>query len=74
MRISCADFGEDYSPSGDQTWDLLFRKKSLRELVENLKAHGLQGEDVLARDLFDGGETVYYRVYEEDGTYVRDVW
>lgn len=54
-------------------WDLLFRKKSLRQLLADLRKAGLREEDVLVRDLLDGGETVYYRLYDEEGTYVRHV-
>ncbi|KUI56604.1 hypothetical protein VP1G_03864 [Cytospora mali] len=59
--------GMDFRPEGTQTWDLLFRKKSLRQLLRDLEAEGLEEADVLVRDLFDCGETVYYRIYNEDG-------
>lgn len=52
------------------TWDLLFHKKSLRQLLTDFEDAGLEG-DVLVRDLLDGGETVYYRLYDEEGAYVR---
>lgn len=61
----------DYIPYGPyQTWDLRFRKKSLCQLVEDMEAQGLEEQDVIVRDLFDGGETVYYRVYDEDGNMI----
>lgn len=59
--------GGDYQPYRNQTWDLRFRKQSLRQLLEDIEAQGLEDQDVIVRDLFDGGETVYYRVYDEDG-------
>lgn len=59
---------------GTMTWDLLFRKKSLRQLLTDLEEAGLEEGDVLVRDLLDGGETVYYRLYDEEGTYVKDVY
>ncbi|KAL1855909.1 hypothetical protein Daus18300_010888 [Diaporthe australafricana] len=59
---------------GYLTWDLLFRKKSLRKLPTDLANVGLEEDDVLVRDLLDGGETVYYRLFDEQGVYVRDVY
>lgn len=59
---------------GAMTWDLLFRKKSLRQLLTDLEEAGLEEGDVLVRDLLDGGETVYYRLYDGEGTYVKDVY
>lgn len=56
------------------TWDLLFRKRSLRQLLAAFEQAGLEEEDVLVRDMLDGGETVYYRLYDEDGTYVRHLY
>ncbi|KAG8164112.1 hypothetical protein KVR01_006030 [Diaporthe batatas] len=60
--------------NGTMDWDLLFRKKSLRKLLVSLEEAGLEDSDVLVRDLFDGGETVYYRLYNGDGDYVKHVW
>lgn len=66
--------GSDYHPRGrGQTWDLRFRKTSLRQLVSDAASHGLGDEDILLRDLFDGGETVYYKVLDEDGKVVHDI-
>lgn len=59
--------GTGFRPEGRQTWDLLFCKQSLRHLLESMETEGLQEADVLVRDLLDGGETVYYRIYDEDG-------
>lgn len=56
------------------TWDLLFRKKSLRQLLTDLEQAGLEESDVLVRDLLDGGETVYYRLYDEEGSYVKHLY
>lgn len=58
---------------GSVTWGLLFRRKSLRQLLPGLDEAGLNEGDVLVSDLLDGGETVYYRLYDEDGTYVKYV-
>ncbi|KAL2273702.1 hypothetical protein FJTKL_04156 [Diaporthe vaccinii] len=69
--------GSDYgyqARRGTMTWDLLFWKESLRQLLEDLKEAGLEEEDILVRDLLDGGETVYYRLYDEEGTYVRHLY
>ncbi|KAK7705387.1 hypothetical protein SLS63_014160 [Diaporthe eres] len=69
--------GSDYgyqARRGTMTWDLLFWKKSLRRLLADLEEAGLEEKDVLARDLLDGGETVYYRLYDEEGTYVRHLY
>ena len=69
--------GSDYGGQarrGTLAWDLLFRKKSLRKLLIDLEEAGLEEGDVLVRDLLDGGETVYYRLYDEDGTYVKHLY
>ena len=41
---------------------MFFRKKSLRELIEEERLNGLQDHQILVRVYFDGGETVYYKV------------
>ena len=69
--------GSDYgyqAKQGALDWDLLFRKKSLRQLLASLEEAGLEDGDVLVRDLFDGGETVYYRLYDNEGNYVKHAW
>ncbi|KAI3396837.1 hypothetical protein diail_11608 [Diaporthe ilicicola] len=67
MSQENSDYG--YQAQRGMAWDLLFRRKSLRKLLADLEDAGLEEEDVLVRDLLDGGETVYYRLYDEDGTY-----
>lgn len=69
--------GSDYgyqAQRGTMTWDLLFRRKSLRQLLADVEEAGLREGDVLVRDLLDGGETVYYRLYDGEGTYVKHVY
>jgi hypothetical protein len=69
--------GSDYgyqAKQGALDWDLLFRKKSLRQLLASLEEAGLEDGDFLVRDLFDGGETVYYRLYDDEGSYVKHAW
>lgn len=53
---------------------LLFLKKPLRRLLTDLEEARLEEGDVLLCDLLDGVETVYYRLYDEEGTYVKDVY
>lgn len=52
-------------------WDLLFHRKSLRQLLADIEEVGLGEGDVLVRDLLDGGEMVYYRLYDEEGNYMN---
>ncbi|POS68525.1 hypothetical protein DHEL01_v213081 [Diaporthe helianthi] len=79
QQVQFSQEGSDYGYQaehgrGNMTWDLLFRKKSLRQLLTSLEEAGLGDEDVLVRDLFDGGETVYYRLYDAEGNYVKRLW
>lgn len=79
IRLPHAEFqeGSDYgyqAQRGTMTWDLLFRRKSLRQLLADVEGAGLSEGDVLVRDLLDGGETVYYRLYDGEGTYVKHVY
>lgn len=59
---------------GTLNWDMLFRKKSLRQLLASLEEAGLNDGDILVRDLFDGGENIYYRLYDEEGNYVKHIY
>lgn len=36
------------------------------------EAHGLDEEDLVLRDLMDGGETCYYKVLDENGQMVKE--
>lgn len=56
---------------GTMDWDLLFHRKSLRQLLADIEEVGLGEGDVLVRDLLDGGEMVYYRLYDEEGNYMN---
>ncbi|KAI1492286.1 hypothetical protein F5X96DRAFT_402474 [Biscogniauxia mediterranea] len=47
--------------------DLLFRKKSLVRMLVDLENRGLPDEEALVCDYFDGGETVYFKVYDKEG-------
>ncbi|KAI1097358.1 hypothetical protein F4804DRAFT_351761 [Jackrogersella minutella] len=49
------------------TWDLFFRRKSLVEMLEEFEEQGMAEDEVLVRDYFDGGETVIWKVYDEQG-------
>ncbi|ROW18372.1 hypothetical protein VPNG_00081 [Cytospora leucostoma] len=51
-QIQSSQEGTDFQPSNGQTWDLLFRKKSLRQLLVDMEAQGLRGDDVLVRFIF----------------------
>ncbi|KAI1640841.1 hypothetical protein F4809DRAFT_637290 [Biscogniauxia mediterranea] len=47
--------------------DLFFRKKSLVRMLVDLENRGLPDEEALVCDYFDGGETVYFKVYDKEG-------
>ncbi|KAI0974150.1 hypothetical protein F4678DRAFT_400511 [Xylaria arbuscula] len=47
--------------------DLFFRKKSVTRLLVDLENTGLDMELVLVKDYFDGGETVYFKLFDQDG-------
>ncbi|KAI1272842.1 hypothetical protein F5Y07DRAFT_280835 [Xylaria sp. FL0933] len=47
--------------------DLFFKKKSVTRLLVDLENHGLDMDLVLVKDYFDGGETVYFKLFDEDG-------
>ncbi|GAW20519.1 hypothetical protein ANO14919_100250 [Xylariales sp. No.14919] len=47
--------------------DLFFKKKSVTRLLVDLEKHGLDTDLVLVRDYFDGGETVYFKLFDENG-------
>ncbi|KAI1108815.1 hypothetical protein F5Y14DRAFT_434688 [Nemania sp. NC0429] len=47
--------------------DLFFRKKSVTRLLVDLEKHGLDMDLVLVKDYFDGGETVYFKLFDLDG-------
>ncbi|KAI0099795.1 hypothetical protein GGR51DRAFT_534416 [Nemania sp. FL0031] len=47
--------------------DLFFRKKSLTRCLVDLENYGLDTELVLVKDYFDGGETVYFKLFGEAG-------
>ncbi|KAI1301998.1 hypothetical protein F5Y03DRAFT_214714 [Xylaria venustula] len=47
--------------------DLFFRKKSVTRLLVDLENYGLDMELVLVKDYFDGGETVYFKLFDQDG-------
>ncbi|KAI1412221.1 hypothetical protein F5Y13DRAFT_49051 [Hypoxylon sp. FL1857] len=59
--------GEYYPHKEGWTYDLFFRRKSLFAMLEEFKEQGkAEGED-LVRDFFDGGETVIWKVYDDEG-------
>ncbi|KAK7755490.1 hypothetical protein SLS62_002420 [Diatrype stigma] len=47
--------------------DLFFRKQSLIQFLVELENQGYEEDEVLVRDYFDGGETVYFKVYDAAG-------
>ncbi|KAI0200675.1 hypothetical protein F4808DRAFT_427468 [Astrocystis sublimbata] len=47
--------------------DLYFRKKSVTRLLVDLENCGLDMDLVLVKDYFDGGETIYFKLFDEDG-------
>ena len=47
--------------------DLFFKKKSVTRLLVDLENHGLDVDLVLVKDYFDGGETVYFKLFDEEG-------
>ncbi|KAI1457530.1 hypothetical protein F4805DRAFT_172496 [Annulohypoxylon moriforme] len=59
--------GECYPYQEGWTWALFFRRKSLVDLIEELAEQGRAENDDLVRDFFDGGETVIWKVYDEEG-------
>ncbi|KAJ3578480.1 hypothetical protein NPX13_g2081 [Xylaria arbuscula] len=46
-------------------WDLFFKRKSLTRLLVDLENHGLDMDLILVKDFFDGGETVYFKLFDE---------
>ncbi|XXG99271.1 hypothetical protein Hte_005608 [Hypoxylon texense] len=64
--------GDVYPDKPGWTWDLFFRRKSLVEMVEEFREEGRAETDDLVRDFFDGGETVIWKVYDEEG--LERVW
>ncbi|EMR63757.1 hypothetical protein UCREL1_9284 [Eutypa lata UCREL1] len=47
--------------------DLFFRKRSLIRLLVDLENKGVEEHEVIVRDYFDGGETVYFKVFNAEG-------
>ncbi|KAI1174578.1 hypothetical protein F4777DRAFT_381118 [Nemania sp. FL0916] len=47
--------------------ELFFKKKSVTRLLVDLENHGLDMDLVLVKDYFDGGETVYFKLFDEYG-------
>lgn len=58
-----------WAPNYPPGWyaDLFFRKQSLIKFLAELECQGYAEEEVLVRDYFDGGETVYFKVYDAAG-------
>jgi hypothetical protein len=42
--------------------EVFFRKKALSFLLEECEEEGLREHQILVKDYFEGGETVYYKV------------
>ncbi|KAI0521121.1 hypothetical protein F5B22DRAFT_597720 [Xylaria bambusicola] len=59
----------DWESEFPEGWycDMFFRKKSVTRLLVDLENLGLDMELVLVKDYFDGGETVYMKLYDQDG-------
>ncbi|KAI1361977.1 hypothetical protein F5Y08DRAFT_286614 [Xylaria arbuscula] len=47
--------------------DLFFKKKSLTRLLIDLENNGLDMDLILVKDFFDGGETVYFKLFDAAG-------
>ncbi|KAH9890215.1 hypothetical protein F4778DRAFT_377329 [Xylariomycetidae sp. FL2044] len=47
--------------------DVFFRKKSLIRVLVDLERQGFGDHDAIVNDFFDGGETVYFKVFDQDG-------
>ncbi|KPI36801.1 uncharacterized protein AB675_11882 [Cyphellophora attinorum] len=48
--------------------EVFFRKKALSLVLrECMEEEGLAEHQILVKDYFEGGETVYYKVYDEEG-------
>ncbi|KAI0161779.1 hypothetical protein GGR52DRAFT_576078 [Hypoxylon sp. FL1284] len=58
---------EYYPERPGWTFDIFFRRKSLIEMLDEFREEGRAEEDDLVRDFFDGGETVYFKVYDSQG-------
>ncbi|KAI0014485.1 hypothetical protein F4779DRAFT_13799 [Xylariaceae sp. FL0662B] len=60
--------GTDVYPTEEGwTWDVFFRRKSLKVMLAEFAEQGRAEEDDLVRDFFDGGETVIWKVYDDKG-------
>ncbi|KAK6359989.1 hypothetical protein TWF696_001110 [Orbilia brochopaga] len=51
------------------TYDILCRRQSLIQLVEHLEENG---EMVTVGEMFRGGETIHWRIYDETGQEMED--
>ncbi|KAI0132426.1 hypothetical protein BJ170DRAFT_592383 [Xylariales sp. AK1849] len=47
--------------------DVFFRKKSLIRMLADSESQDIEEQEVLVRDYFDGGETIYFKVYDGEG-------
>ncbi|KAI1775342.1 hypothetical protein F4818DRAFT_451683 [Hypoxylon cercidicola] len=59
--------GEYYPHNPGWTWDLFFRRKSLLAMLEEFREEGRAEDEDRVRDFFDGGETVIFKVYDDEG-------
>ncbi|KAI2468609.1 hypothetical protein F4781DRAFT_443222 [Annulohypoxylon bovei var. microspora] len=59
--------GEVYPFEEGWSWGLFFRRKSLVEMLEEFEEQGRAEDEDLVRNFFDGGETVIWKVYDDQG-------
>ncbi|KAF3902214.1 hypothetical protein ABW21_db0208779 [Orbilia brochopaga] len=62
--------GDWYPTQPGWTYDMLSRRKSLIRLVEELEE---KGEMINVGDMFRGGETIHWRIYDETGQEMEDL-
>ncbi|KAI1386149.1 uncharacterized protein F4822DRAFT_431022 [Hypoxylon trugodes] len=67
LIVSLQERGEYYPHKEGWTYDLFFRRKSLFEMLDEFREQRRAEQDDLVRDYFDGGETVIWKVYDEEG-------
>ncbi|KAI1398860.1 hypothetical protein F4819DRAFT_438789 [Hypoxylon fuscum] len=59
--------GEYYPHIRGWTFDIFFRRKSLLQMLEEFEEEGRAENEDLVCNFFDGGETVIFKVYDDEG-------
>ncbi|KAI0828430.1 hypothetical protein F5Y06DRAFT_223453 [Hypoxylon sp. FL0890] len=72
LVASCQRSSVYYPHDEGWTYDIFFRRKSLLTMLVEFEQQGRAEDEDLVRDYFDGGETVIWKVYDEEG--LERVW